>query len=88
MPGLTKMCNLRTQHANLTDEELLKNAEPMRSSSPVIEELCQRLEKHIDQAAELSKIETTQHQCPECDCAVQVHYIAEENKLTLERAPA
>ncbi len=82
------MGKYRTPQANLTDEELLKNAEPMRSSSPVIEELCQRLEKHIDQAAELDAIKVTQHRCPECDCAVQVHYVAEENKLTLERAPA
>ena len=87
MPGLTKMCKYRTQHANLTDEELLKHAESLRFTSHVAEELCQRLEKRIDKAAELDAIETTQHRCPECNRTVQVHYDAEENKLTLERVP-
>ena len=81
------MCKHLTPHANLTDEELLKQAESLRFSSLFAEELCQRLEKHIDKAAELSKIETTQHRCPECNHAMQVHYDAEENKLTLERVP-
>lgn len=75
------------KYRTLTDEELLKHAEPLRSTSPVAEELCQRLEKHIDKAAELDAIKVTQHRCPECNHAVQVHYDAEENELTIERVP-
>ena len=81
------MCKHHTPHAKLTDEELLKHADQLRFSSPVAEELCQRLEKHIDKAAELDEIAVTQHRCPECNHAVQVHYDAEENELTIERVP-
>ena len=75
------------KYRTLTDEELLKHADSLRFSSPVAEELCQRLEKRIDKAAELDAIEVTQHRCPECNHAVQVHYDAEENELTIERVP-
>ena len=75
------------KYRTLTDEELLKHADQLRFSNPVAEELCQRLEKRIDKAKELDAIEVTQHRCPECNHAVQVHYDAEENELTIERVP-
>lgn len=81
------MCNRHTQHARLTDEELLKLADSSRMEEPLVEELCQRLEKYADWAASLSAIEVTQHRCPECNHAVQVHYDAEESELTIERVP-
>ena len=76
-----------TRFHNLTDEELLLQADSDRAGDPIVEEICQRLEKYTDWAASLSAIETTQHRCPECNRTVQVHYAAEENKLSLERAP-
>ena len=77
-----------TRFHNLTDEELLLQADSDRAGDPIVEEICQRLEKYADWAAGLSAIEATRHACPECNHAMQVHYDAKENKLTLERAPA
>lgn len=76
-----------TQFRTLTDEELLQQADSARTGEPLVEEICQRLEKYADWAASLSAIEVTQHRCPECNHAVQVHYDAEESELTIERVP-
>ena len=77
-----------TRFHNLTDEELLLQADSDRAGDPIVEEICQRLARYTDWAASLPAIETTRHACPECNHAMQVHYDAKENKLTLERAPA
>lgn len=82
------MCNRRTQHANLTDEELLKLADSSRMEEPLVEELCQRLERYTDWAASLSAIETTRHACPECSTALLAVYDGVANTLTVEKAPA
>lgn len=77
-----------TQHANLTDEELLKQAESSRREEPLVEELCQRLEKYTDWAASLSAIEATRHPCPECSTTLLAEYDGVTNTLTLKKAPA
>lgn len=77
-----------TQHANLTDEELLKLAESSRREEPLVEELCQRLEKYTDWAAGLSAIESTRHPCPECFTALRATYDGTTNTLTIKKAPA
>jgi hypothetical protein len=82
------MCNRRTKHANLTDEELLKLADSSRMEEPLVEELCQRLERYTDWAASLSAIETTRHACPECSTALLAVYDGVTNTLTVEKAPA
>ena len=76
-----------TRFRNLTDEELLLQADSDRAGDPLVEEICQRLEKYADWAASLSAIEVTQHRCPECNHALLAHYDAEENELTIERVP-
>ena len=82
------MCNRHTQHARLTDEELLKLADSSRMEEPLVEELCQRLERYTDWAASLSAIESTRHHCPECSTAILARYDGETNTLTIEKAPA
>ena len=82
------MCNRRTQHANLTDEELLKLADSSRMEEPLVEELCQRLERYADWAASISAIEATRHACPECSTPLLARYDGETNTLTVEKAPA
>ena len=82
------MCNRRTQHARLTDEELLKLADSSRMEEPLVEELCQRLDRYADLAASLSAIEATRHRCPECSTALMAAYGGETNTLTIEKAPA
>lgn len=82
------MCNRHTQHARLTDEELLKLADSSRMEEPLVEELCQRLERYADWAASLSAIEATRHHCPECSTALLAVYDGETNTLTVEKAPA
>ena len=82
------MCNRRTQHANLTDEELLKLADSSRMEEPLVEELCQRLARYADWAASLWVIEATRHRCPECSTALLAVYDGETNTLTVEKAPA
>ena len=82
------MGNRRTQHARLTDEELLKLADSSRTEEPLVEELCQRLERYADWAASLSAIEATRHACPECSTTLLAVYDGEPNTLTVEKAPA
>lgn len=77
-----------TQHTNLTDEELLKLAESSRREEPLVEALCQRLEKYTDWAADLSAMEATRHPCPECFTALLATYDEMTNTLTLKKAPA
>lgn len=77
-----------TRFHNLTDEELLLQADSDRAGDPVVEEICQRLEKYTDWAASLSAIETTRHACPECSTALLAVYDGATNTLTVEKAPA
>ena len=82
------MCNRHTQHARLTDEELLKLADSSRTEEPLVEELCQRLARYTDWAASLSAIEATRHPCPECSTTLLAVYGGVTNTLTLKKAPA
>ena len=77
-----------TRFHNLTDEELLLQADSDRAGDPIVEEICQRLEKYADWAAGLSAIETTRHACPECSTPLLAVYDGETNTLTVEKAPA
>ena len=77
-----------TRFHNLTDEELLRQADYDRAGDPIMEEICQRLEKYADWAASLSAIETTRHACPECSTPFLAVYNGETNTLTVEKAPA
>jgi hypothetical protein len=54
---------------------------------PLVEELCQRLERYADWAVSLSAIEATRHHCPECSTALLAVYDGETNTLTVEKAP-
>ena len=77
-----------TRFHNFTDEELLQQADSDRTGDPLVEELCQRLEKYTDWAASLSAIEATRHTCPECSTALLAVYDGVTNTLTVEKAPA
>ena len=65
-------------YKNLTDEELLLSLSDKRHHSPLIDELCTRLEASIDNAMG-SDIELD---CPVCLASLKTH-IKSENDLVL-----
>ena len=82
------MAKSATQFHTLTDEELLQQADSARTGEPLVEEICQRLERYADWAASISAIEATRHACPECSTPLLARYDGETNTLTVEKAPA
>ena len=78
------MAKYSPSFGRLTDEELLRQ---VRASTvdPLAEELCQRLERFLESATEVS---TTRHLCPECDAAILVCIDTQPKpKINLRKAP-
>lgn len=65
-------------HRHLTDKELVQCLHDKRLYSPVIEELCKRLETNIDNEnnIDLEDITTT---CPICSTNLSIEFIDIEN---------
>lgn len=81
------MAKYNPSFGRLTDEELLRQ---VRASTvdPLAEELCQRLERFLESAAELKEVSTTRHLCPECDAAILVCIDTQPKpKINLRKAP-
>jgi len=61
-----------TRFSNLTDEELMTELDSRRHQSPVIDELCNRIE-----SGRLLGTETNHKvSCPTCDADLEVDYCA------------
>lgn len=80
------MAKYNPSFGRLTDEELLRQ---VRASTvdPLVEELCQRLEKKLDQSAKMGKQDTTPYSCPECNTRLSVWVDSVDKKISLTKAP-
>ena len=75
------------EFGHLTDEELLRRIQADGPGNPMVKELCQRLERFLESAPEVS---TTRHLCPECDAAILVCIDTQPKpkpKINLRKAP-
>jgi len=61
-----------TPYSNYTDEELLAKADKAIPYSPLITELCGRLEK----ASQISPDASPRAECPACEAALLIEYDA------------
>lgn len=57
-----------TMLANLTDEELVRHLDEAAGYSPVIRELCKRLEAKDDELTDMN----TRTECPVCQAQIEV----------------
>jgi hypothetical protein len=73
-----------TTFTNYTTEELLRLVDDKRTRSPLIDELCTRLEASADEAVDQVK-EDTSHEapCPICAAELVVAYDVAANKFKL-----
>lgn len=58
-----------TSYSNHTDQELLQVLSEKRSHSPIIEELCQRLESYMPFSQKETNIATD---CPVCEAKLKI----------------
>lgn len=70
---------------HLTDEELLRFTRAKADASPVIKELCVRLEAKLDEVEDLEKKKTSNivadFSCPCCEAQIVVEIDPEDNEL-------
>lgn len=70
-----------TQFNGLSTDELLRHVDEARSKSPIIEELCQRLEAGAYPTIVPVTIETA---CPVCLVELEITYDGESDKSEVE----
>lgn len=66
-----------TTYTHLTDEEFLNTLDDARHYSPVIKELCRRLEAKSaedQRKAEIAESTNQRAECPVCEAALEVEY--------------
>lgn len=62
------MSGIQTQYSRLTDEEFLTQIDSIKNHSPIIIELCQRLENRIEKPKDLHD----RAECPVCQAKLIV----------------
>lgn len=68
-----------TKFDHLTDEEFVRSLHDKRAQSPIIDDLCARLEQRIDDAPDDIDNEVC---CPVCEAALKI--ADKDGKLNLE----
>lgn len=75
-----------TNYSNHTDQELLQVLSHKRQQSPIIEELCQRLEAYMPVSQKETNISAD---CPVCEAKLKIDVdVNELNNYQLEILPA
>lgn len=69
-----------TKWSNLSDAELLNQLAESRGRSPVIDELCNRLEQYADNEVVSSDADSSV-ECPVCEAPLTASYIADDAKF-------
>jgi len=62
---------MTTKYNHLTNDEMLMSCREAREKSPIINELCRRLEAPDDPSTELYDIEEV-HYCPVCEAPLAI----------------
>ncbi len=78
------MSNIPTRLSGLTTEELLRRIDDIRSKSPIIEELCQRIERGETVPMPQEAIEAKDMECPVCMAKLTVSFDPNENTFSIE----
>ena len=71
---------VHTKFENLNDKELLNHLESIRYHSPIIAELCQRLEKMEDN--HIGQVEIAE--CPVCEAKLEIDVDEKTNKYCID----
>lgn len=58
---------MQTKYSHLTEDELLRLVDHKRTQSPIIDELCNRLDKRSALSAGFPAQVDTGHKCPVCE---------------------
>ena len=79
---------METKHRYLSDEEFLRLCSDKRHQSPIIEELCQRLEEYIgvdkpDPGDKEITIDNVQYKCEVCEAEFSINADQLSNNLIL-----
>ncbi len=72
-----------TKYGNLLDEELLKHVADVRARSPIIEELCLRLEAKIHNVV-IDTDSDARVECPACEAPLLADYDSENGMFTIK----
>ena len=72
-----------TKYSNLLDDELLKHVADVRARSPIIEELCQRLEVKIHSIV-IAKDSNSRVECPACEAHLFADYDCGNGMFTIK----
>lgn len=70
-------------YSSLTNKELLRFIDDKRSDSPIIKELCDRLEQLMDTIDDIEKLpgdHETKSTCPVCDAKITIATTIDLNK--------
>ena len=77
-----------TKYRHLTDEEFLNICQEKRHQSPIINELCQRLEEFIysDQPVtdEINLELKNEHRCPVCETKIEIEFSSIDDKISFK----
>lgn len=74
---------VHTQFGNLSTAELLRQVDSLRHRSPVIEELCQRIEREESTPPAQGKMEGSMP-CPVCMAQLEVTFDRDADEFTIE----
>lgn len=79
---------MTTKYRHLTDEEFLNICQEKRHQSPIINELCQRLEEFIcsDQPVtdEINLELKNEHRCPVCETKIEIEFSSIDDKISFK----